>query len=142
MRALAGRLSARLPQASYDGVDLVVGDLALAQDAQRLLDRARAALDYAASQDPAAYARLRQDVRTVVLGSTAEGLPYNRFQLAVLVPAEVASEAPTPAYAAWLLYASGLSRGTAEARARADGVLQALAEGERGEALAWLPAAG
>src|SRR3977135_1438926 len=101
MRALAGRLSAPLPRTSYDGVDLEVGDPALAQDAERLLERARTALDYAASLGPSTFARLRQDVRTIVLGSGAEGAPYNRFQLAVLVPAEVASEALTPAYAAW-----------------------------------------
>lgn len=138
-RALARRLSARLPRASYDGVDLVVGDPALVHDAERLLDRARTALGYAASQAPSTFARLRQDVKTIVLGAGAAGPPYNRFQLALLVPAEVASEAITPAYAAWLLYASGLSRGTAEARARAEELLVTLDEAERGDVTARLP---
>ena len=141
MRALAGRLSARLPRASYDGLDVVVGDPALVHDAGRLLEQARTALGYAASQAPSTFARLRQDVKSIVLGpADAAGAPYNRFQLALLVPREVASEALTPAYAAWLLYASGLSRGTAEARARAEELLRALDETERDDAAAWLPA--
>jgi hypothetical protein len=125
MRALARRLSAQLPQSSYDGMSLVVGDRSLAQDAERFFAHTGGALRYAAEHAPRSYAKLRKDVRTIVLRPGTIVSVYNPFQLAVLVPANLL-EAEAPAYAAWLLYMSGLSVGTREAFERSSEVLQTM----------------
>jgi hypothetical protein len=139
MRALARHLSSTLPRASFDGLELVVGDARLAQDADRFFERAIEALSYAKSQAPTAYAQLGKDVRTIVLRPETTTAPYNRFQLGVVVPPEIALEADTPTTAAWLLYASGLSRGTDEAVARASEILRGLDPDRREAVRAVLP---
>jgi hypothetical protein len=139
MRALARRLSASLPQASHEGLQLLVGDRDLAQNAETLFERTIDALNYAAAHAPSSYDKLRKDVRTVVLRGETTSPPYNRFQLTLLVPAQVALEADAPAYAAWLLYASGLSRGADEAAARSSPIERTLGPVERDRLQALLP---
>ena len=139
MRALARRLSSSLPQATYEELQLVVGDAELTQDAETFFARTRDALGYAAAHAPAGYARLREDVRTIVLRREEEDPPYNRFQLAVLVPAEIALEADAQEYAVWLLYISGLSRNTREAADRSSPIERTLDAAQREHVQRWLP---
>ena len=139
MRALARRLSAQLPRASHEGLELLVGDVALAQKAEMFFERTKNALNYASVHAPSSYAKLRKEARTIVLRSETTSPPYNRFQLAILVPAQVALEADAPAYAAWLLYASGLSRGRREAAERVSAIERTLDPAERDRVRAWLP---
>jgi len=139
MRAFARRLSSRFPRASHDGIDLLIGDPSLVDDAERFFARTIEALRCAATLAPAGYARLRRDLRAIVLRREPEGIPYHRFQLAALVSARVAFDADATAYAAWLLYTSGLSRGTREAEDRASEILRTLDRDRREEVRAWLP---
>jgi hypothetical protein len=140
MRALARRLSRQLPQSSYDDISLLIGDSSLAQDAQRFFSQTPEALRYAAEHAPRSYAKFRKDVKTIVLRAEAETTtaPYNPFQLAVLVPANLI-EADASAYSAWLLYVSGLSSGTREAIERASEVLQTIDPEQRESARLLLP---
>jgi hypothetical protein len=139
MRALARRLSSRFPRASYDGIELVVGDPLLAEDAEQFFTATIEALRYAAAQAHTSYARLRKDVKTIVIRRESTESPYHRFQLAALVPANVALEADGVAYAAWLLHTSGLSRGPQEARKRTSEILRDLNPDQQDEVRAWLP---
>jgi hypothetical protein len=138
MRALARRLSVSLPQASHNGLQLLVGDASLAPQAETLFERTSGALNYASAHASRSYEKLRKDTRSVVLRREATKPPYNRFQLAVLVPAQVALQADTPTYAAWLLYASGLSRDTREAADRSSPIERTLAPAQREQLRGWL----
>jgi len=125
MRALARRLSRQLPQTSYNEIRFVVGDDSLARDAPHFFTKTREAIQYAAEHAPYSYSEFRKDVATIVLRPGAIASPYNRFQFAVLVPASIVGT-DASAYAAWLLYASGLSFGTGEADKRTSELLQTL----------------
>jgi hypothetical protein len=126
MRALARRLSSSLPQVSHDGLQLVIGDASLVPQAEVLFERTISALDHASTDAARGYERLRKDARSVVLRREATKPPYNRFQLALLVPVQVALQTETPVYAAWLLYASGLSRDVREAADRSSAIERTL----------------
>jgi hypothetical protein len=139
MRSFARRLSASLPQASHDGLELLVGDVDLVQQAESYFARTKDALSYASAHADRSYAKLREDTRTIVLRRETTDPPYNRFQLALLVPAKVALEADAPTYATWLLYASGLSRGTREAVDRSSPIERTLTSPQRDQLRAWLP---
>jgi len=139
MRAFARRLSSRFPRASHDGIDLLIGDPRLVDDAEDFFARTIEALRCAATHAPAAYAGLRKDLSAIVLRSETAGPPYQRFQLAALVPRPVALEADPVAYATWLLYASGLARGTQEADDRASELLRTVESDRREDMEAWLP---
>ncbi len=138
MRALARRLSTQLPQTSYEEITLVVGDRSLAQNAQSFFTQTREALRYAAEHAPLSYAKFRKDVEMIVLGTHNITPPYNSFQLAALVPANLLEE-DAPTYAAWLLYTSGLSLGTREALERGSEVLQTMDPERRERARLLLP---
>jgi hypothetical protein len=138
MRALARRLSRRLPHDSYDGVDMVLSDTKLGDCAEPFFANTREALRYASRHAPRSYARFRRDVRAVVLMDNGPAEAYQRFQLAVLVPQSVAL-ADVQAYAAWLLHASGLSEGAREARARASELLGTLDPQQREDVISRLP---
>jgi hypothetical protein len=138
-RALARRLSSRFPRASHDGIDLVVGDPRLVEEAEHFFTATVEALRYAAARAPTSYARLRQDVKTIVMRRESAESPYHRFQLAVLVPANVALEADAVAYAAWLLHASGLSRDPQEAAKRTSEILKGMNPDQQDRVRAWLP---
>jgi hypothetical protein len=139
MRAFARRLSSRFPRASHDGIDLLIGDPRLVDDAEDFFARTIDALRCAATRAPAAYARLRKDLRAIVLRGETADPPYQRFQLAVLVPRSIVLETDPVAYAAWLLYASGLARGTQEADDRASKLLQSVESDRRKDVQALLP---
>lgn len=130
MRALARRLSRRLPHDSYDGLDLVLSDPSLADQVQPFFANTREALRCASVRAPRGYARFRKDVRTVVLVDDRPAVVYHPFQLAVLVSRSVV-RAEVPVYATWLLHASGLSRSTHEARDRASELLRTLDADQR-----------
>lgn len=138
MRALARRLSARLPRASHDGIELLIGDPSLADDAEDFFARTIDALRSAAARAPRAYGSLRKDLSAIVLRRETTGPAYHRFQLAALVSRAVALEADPRAYAVWLLYASGLARSAREADARASEFLETLEADGRDEARALL----
>jgi hypothetical protein len=138
MRAFARHLWRRLPHDSYASVDLVIGDPTLAGLAQPFFARTSAALRLSEERAPRSYARFRRDVGSVVLVADPPAAPYHRFQLAVLVPKGVAL-ADEVSYAAWLLYASGLSASTREAGERASELLSTLDEVQRDDVLARLP---
>ena len=139
MRALARRLSRRLPHDSYDGIELVLSGPAFAQQAQAFLDGTREALRFASARAPCSYARFREDIKTIFLVEEDHpSLPYHRFQLAVLVPRSVAL-ADVSVYSTWLLYASGLSRSRDEARDRTSELLDTLDANQREDAIGRLP---
>ena len=139
LRAFARRLASRLPRASYDGIDLLIGDPRLAGDAERFFTRTKEALRYAETHAPGAYTRLREDLSSIVLRREQRDAPYHRFQRAALVPVAVGLEADAATYAAWLLYTSGLSRGTAEADDRASELISTLRSDQREDVRARLP---
>ena len=85
---------------------LLIGDPALHGDAARYFALTKEALACAATRAPKSYARLRKDVRSIVLWAGPPRPPYHPLQLALIVPAEVALESDTSSYAAWLLCAS------------------------------------
>jgi hypothetical protein len=120
-------------------LELLVSDPGLAQQAELFFKRTTAALDYAAAHAPSGYVKLRKDVRSIVLTDDTTGVPYNRFQLAILVPGRVALEADAPAYAAWLLHVSGLSRDRHEAAERASAIESTLDPALRDQLQSLLP---
>lgn len=138
MRAFARHFWRRLPHDSYADVDFVVGDPTLAELAHAFFDCTREALRLSEERAPRSYARFQKDVRAVVLVASPPEVPYQRFQLAVLVPKSVALT-DAVSYAAWLLYASGLSRGNREAGERASELVSTLDERQRQDVIAQLP---
>jgi hypothetical protein len=139
-RALARRLSSRLPSQSYDGINLAIADPRLESEALHFFAHTQEALRSAATRAPKGYAELRKDIRSIVLMAERQTLPYHRFQLAALVPLHVARESDVSSYASWLLYVSGLLRGRQRAMDRAEGLLLSLNPGERQRVRAWLAA--
>src|SRR5687768_12370549 len=130
MRAFARYFWKRLPHDSYTGVDIVIGDATLTDLAEPLFASTREALRLSEERAPESYARFRNDVTAVVLVASPPAVPYQRFQLAVLVPKSVVL-ADATSYAAWLLYASGLSRNKGEAAERASELVSTLDENQR-----------
>lgn len=141
-RALARRLASNLPRDVHDGIEMVARGARPERDAAEFLARTRGALELAASLAPRGYAELRKDVRSIVLWPGSPPSRYHRFQLAVLVPDEVALGSDEVSYAAWLLYASGLAQGDEGGRARARELLASLDVEERERVAGWLAAAG
>lgn len=140
-RSLARRLAARFSHDSYDGIALLLGDATLEKDATRYFEFTREALAAAAARAPKSYAALRKDVRSIVMWAGPPRPPYHPLQLAAIVPADVALGSDVLCYAAWLLYASGLSRSEQHALARAQELLDALEPDQRrrvGESLGGL----
>ena len=131
MRALARRLSASLPQASYDGLQLLIGDASLAPQAETFFERTRVALSYASAHAYHDYGSLRKDTRSIVLRRETTTPPYNDSSSPFWFPPRRALEADAPVYAAWLLYASGLSRDTREAADRSASIERALEPAQR-----------
>jgi hypothetical protein len=133
------RIAARqYPQRQHDGVRLVVADSWLVASAERFFERTTDALTLASISAPEAYANFRRDVEQVFLWGERNALPYNRFQLAAVVPPSIALEAGAACYAAWLLHISGLLVSEAEAKARSDALLWSLGPEERNRVAGWL----
>jgi hypothetical protein len=138
-RALARRLSPH-PRSSHDGIDLVTTEPRTAAHADAFFARTAEALAAAAARAPGSYAQLRKDMKSVILWAQPAPSPYHRFQLAALVPPDIALEADTESYAAWLLYTSGLGRGRESALDRAEEFIRALPPDERNHVRGALPA--
>jgi len=126
-RALARRLSGRLPRRSHDGILLAVWEPELIPRAEEFFERTSAALRLAASVAPNSYANLKRDLSSIVLWSGRLDSRYHAFQRAALVAPKVAFESESSRYAAWLLYVSGLSRSRDEALSRSREFLEATA---------------
>jgi hypothetical protein len=141
-RAFARRLAGRFPRRSYDGIDLVISAAQLERDAERFFARTQEALACAAARAPKSYARLRKDIRSIVLLVHAPRSLYHPLQLAALVPVETALESDSLAYATWLLYVSGLSHSREHALRRTEELLLSLDQDQRREVEAWLSASG
>lgn len=139
-RALARRLSFRLPRQSHDGINLVVADPRLESEAVRFFAHTQEALRFAATRAPKGYIELRKDIQSIVLMSEPQTSPYHRFQLAALAPVQIALESDASSYASWLLYVSGLSRGRQRAVDRVEELLLSLNPDERQRVGAWLAA--
>jgi hypothetical protein len=137
-RVLMRIVSRRVPHQEYDGIRLVVADFWLEPSAERFFDRTREALARAASGAPRAYSELRKDIQQVAFWGQTEAPPYQRFQLAAVVPQRVALEADTACYAAWLLYTSAYLHGEDEAHARSEEFLRSLEPDERTHVTEWL----
>jgi len=139
---LANRLSSQLPSDSYDGIALIIGDRSVEAVAGRFCTRTREALACAATRAPQSYARLRKDIRSIVLWRDASRSPYHPIQLAALVPVQTALESDILAYAAWLLYTSGLSHSERQASDRTDEFLRSLDPDQHRLVSDWLFASG
>jgi hypothetical protein len=137
-RALTKRLSSQLPNDAHSGIDLIVSDRRLETHAPRFFAHTKEALAIVETRAPKGFTQLSKDVRTIVLFADVPKSSYHSLQLAVLVPSQTALERDTLSYAAWLLYASGLSRGSQEAVARADELLLGLPSHERERIATWL----
>jgi len=138
VRLLMRIMSRREPKQEYDGIRLIVADFRLVPNAERFFERTREALTRAASGAPQAYADFRRDVQQVLLWGETKASPYNRFQLAAVVPPNIALEADIAYYAAWLLHVSGLLHGQDEAQARSGEFLRSLEPDERTRVTGWL----
>ena len=137
-RALARRLSGRLPRRFHDGILLAVWQPELVSRAEEFFERTGAALRLAASVAPNSYADLKRDLSSIVLWSGRLDSPYHSFQRAALVPVKVALESESTQYAAWLLYVSGLSRSRDEATSRSREFLQSFEPNSYQQFAAWL----
>jgi hypothetical protein len=137
-RALARRLSARLPRRSHDGILLAVWEPELVARAEDFFERTGAALRLAAATASNPYADLKEDLSSIVLWSGRSPSPYHTFQRAALVPINIALESDSAHYAAWLLYVSGLSRSRAEAADRSGDFLRSLRPDSSQQIAAWL----
>jgi len=140
-RVLMRVMARRYPQQEYDGLRLVVADDRLASSAERFFSRTKEALATAAARAPQAYAKFRKDIHQVLLWGKTQESPYHKFQLAALVPPQIALEADTLCYATWLLYTSGLSENKVEAQARSGEFLASLEHDEGTRVAAWLTSA-
>ncbi len=137
-RLLMRIMSRGEPVQEYDGIRLIVTDFWLVPSAERFFERTREALIRMAAGAPLAYGDFRRDVQQVLLWGQTKAVPYNRFQLAAVVPPKIALEADTACYAAWLLHTSGLFYGQGEAQARLEEFLRSLELDERTRVLDYL----
>jgi hypothetical protein len=80
----------------------------------------------ASFHQPPLPSSLRKDTRSIVLRRETTTPPYNDSSSPFWFPPRRALEADAPVYAAWLLYASGLSRDTREAADRSASIERAL----------------
>jgi hypothetical protein len=137
-RMLAKSLSGQLPNKVYGGVRLTIVSRKLDEHSERFFSQTEEALAIVAARAPNGYAQLRRDVNAIVLLPHEPRLVYNSFQLAVLVPVRMVLERDPLSYGAWLLFASGLSRGKQDAIDRAKELLSTLEPGDRERITAWL----
>lgn len=140
-RLLMRIMARRHPQQEYDHIRLIVTDDRLAPSAERFFSRTREALARAEAGAPQAYTKLRHDIHQVLLWGKTEASPYQKFQLAAVVPPRIALEADILYYAVWLLYTSGLFQNQAEALARSREFLAFLDPDDGARVAAWLASA-
>ena len=132
--------STRLPHAWHSGIRLIVLDRSLATKSDLFFAQTSKALDIASERAPNAYAALGRSVRQIILRerSRPKTPSYHRFQLAAVVTPEIALEVEVGLYTAWLLYASGLSRGVVAAERAADEYFESLDPADRRRGSEWL----
>lgn len=132
------RLSSSFPRRQVNGIELVVVSPELADKAQLFFSRTAEALESASAGAASMYTALGKDVQRVILWEGKVTSFYHQFQLAVLVPPEVAFGADKLCYAAWLLYVSGLARSKRHALARLEKFLSSLGLAERSRIEEWM----
>lgn len=137
-RALMTLMLRWVPHQEQDGIKVIVAHRWLKSSAPRVFARTSEALTIAAADAPAAYAAFRRDVQQIVVTLQPVAPPYQRFQMAVVVPAPIALEAGLPEYVAWLLQTSAFMHGPDEAQRRTAEFLASLGPDERTRVGAWL----
>ncbi len=137
-RLMLRRLSRGKPRRIVEGIELVVAGAGLEPEAERFFQQTTDALAIAALKAPRAFKEFQHEVKAVLLWRSAQAPPYQRFQLAAIVPPAIGLETDPERYAVWLLYVAGLQHGRAAAQLRAEEFTRDLAERERESLLAWL----
>lgn len=137
-RVLMRRLTSGCPRIQVNGIELLVASPGLVDKAQLFFARTSEAIESALTEPMRRNTAFRQDVRQIILWDGKIKSFYQRFQLAILVPPEIAFATDKLSYTAWLLYVAGLSRNKRFSRELLEKFLLSLERMERSRIEEWL----